>query len=125
MRARDDGKRRERAVKNEVKTTDTVCRNAKDRMGRARGPGRHGGEAPAMCVGTDDVGLDSLVLSYQEESTKKAAAIDARQRAGKRLHDMAAGAIRTLMQYPPKQLMTIRGTLTVIRVKQITNDNSL
>ena len=54
-----------------------------------------------------------------------AAAIDARQRAGKRLHDMAAGAIRTLMQYPPKQLMTIRGTLTVIRVKQITNDNSL
>ena len=38
---------------------------------------------------------------------------------------MAAGAIRTLMQYPPKQLMTIRGTLTVIRVKQTTNDNSL
>ena len=25
----------------------------------------------------------------------------------------------------PKQLMTIRGTLTVIRVKQTTNDNSL
>ena len=53
-----------------------VCGNAYDRPGRVRGPGRHGGEAPALCVGTDDVGLDSLVLSYQEESTKKAAAID-------------------------------------------------
>ena len=26
------------------------------------GPGRHGGEASALCVGSDDVGLDSLVL---------------------------------------------------------------
>ena len=50
---------------------------------------------------------------------------DAHYRPSPRLHDLAAGAIRTLMQYPPKQLMTIRGTLTVIRVKQITNDNSL
>ena len=65
---------------------------AKARPGWARGPGRHGGEAPAMCVGTDDVGLDSLVLSYQEESTKKAAAIDARQRTSLRRHDMAAEA---------------------------------
>ena len=31
------------------------------------GHGRHGGEAPASCVGSDDVGLDSLALSYQEE----------------------------------------------------------
>ena len=54
-----------------------------------------------------------------------AAAIDARHHTYPRRHDLAAGAIRTLMQYPPKQLMTIRGTLTVIRVKQITNDNSL
>ena len=54
-----------------------------------------------------------------------AAAIDARHRTCLRRQDMAASAIRTLMQYPPKQLMTIRGTLTVIRVKQTTNDNSL
>ena len=33
------------------------------------GHGRHGGEAPALCDGSDDVGLDSLVLSYQEERT--------------------------------------------------------
>ena len=31
------------------------------------GHGRHGGEASASCVGSDDVGLDSLALSYQEE----------------------------------------------------------
>ena len=30
-----------------------------DREGRA-GLGRHGGEAPAMCVGSDDVGLELL-----------------------------------------------------------------
>ena len=46
-----------------------------------------------------------------------AAAIDARQRTCLRRQDMAASAIHTLMQYSPKQLMTIRGTLTVIRVK--------
>ena len=53
------------------------------------------------------------------------AAIDARAAPVHAVKNMAASAIRTLMQYPPKQLMTIRGTLTVIRVKQITNDNSL
>ena len=47
-----------------------VCGNAKDWPGRVRWPGRHGGEAPAMCVGTDDVGLDPLVLSCQEERTE-------------------------------------------------------
>jgi hypothetical protein len=36
-----------------------------------------------------------------------AAAIDARRRTCPCWHDMAAGVIRTLMQYPPKQLMTI------------------
>ena len=38
---------------------------------------------------------------------------------------MAAGAIRILIQYPKKQIMTIRGALTVIRVKQTTNANTL
>jgi hypothetical protein len=52
-----------------------------------------------------------------------AAAIDARHHTYPRRHDLAAGAIRTLMQYPPKQLMTIRGTLMLIRVKQTINDN--
>ena len=45
--------------------------NAKTRPGWAREPNRHGGEAPALCVETDDVGLDSLVRSYQEERTIK------------------------------------------------------
>ena len=72
---------------------------------------------PIPCAAQASVGMTWLLNS--------AAAIDARQRAGKRLHDLAAGAIRTLMQYPPKQLMTICGTLTVIRVKQTTNGNSL
>ncbi len=44
--------------------------NAKNRPGWARGHGRHGGEASALWVGTDDVGLDSLALSYQEERAK-------------------------------------------------------
>ena len=35
------------------------------------GHGRHGGEAPALCAESDDVGLDPLVLSYQEERTKE------------------------------------------------------
>ena len=39
-------------------------------VGRA-GHGRHGGEAPALCVGTDDVGLDSLALSHQGERANK------------------------------------------------------
>ena len=34
-----------------VKTTDTVCGNAKDQPGWVRGPGRHGGGAVAMCGG--------------------------------------------------------------------------
>ena len=38
---------------------------------------------------------------------------------------MAAVPSPTLIQYPKKQLMAIRGTLTVIRVKQTTNGNSL
>ena len=54
-----------------VKTTDTVDGFAKDRLGWARWPGRHGGEAPALCVGTDDVGLDSSI-SHQGEGTEKA-----------------------------------------------------
>ena len=40
------------------------------RVGRA-GHGRHGGEASALCVGTDDVGLDSLALSHQGERANK------------------------------------------------------
>ena len=98
-----------------------MCGNAYDRPGRVRGPGRHGGEAPALCVGTDDVGLEFLVLLFQDKRTE----INGRSRTCPCRHDMAAGAIRTLMQYPRKQLMTIRGTLTVIRVKRPTNDNSL
>ena len=58
------------SLRSEVGTVDTVCGNAKPWPGWARGPGRHGGEAPAMCVGTDDVGLDPLVLSCQEERTE-------------------------------------------------------
>ena len=58
------------SLRSEVDTVDTVCGNAKPWPGWARGPGRHGGEAPAMCVGTDDVGLDPLVLSCQEERTE-------------------------------------------------------
>ncbi len=53
-----------------------------------------------------------------------AAATDARHHTCQRRHDMATGAIRTLMQYPQKQLMTIRDTLMAIRVKQTINDNS-
>ena len=53
----------------EADTTDTVCVYAYVSLGWVRGHGRHGGEAPALCVGTDDVGLDSFVLSYQEERT--------------------------------------------------------
>jgi hypothetical protein len=51
--------------------TGFVDGNAKTKLGRAGRRGRHGGEASALSVGTDDVGLDSLVISYQEESTKK------------------------------------------------------
>ena len=47
------------------------------RVGRA-GHGRHGRDgstgsltAPALCIGTDDVGLDSSVPSHQGEGTKK------------------------------------------------------
>ena len=64
---------------------------AKDRMGWAGRKGRHGGEAPALCVEADDVGLDSLVRSYQEERTNIKAAIDARRRTSPRWHDMAVG----------------------------------
>ena len=39
-----------------------------DWVGRA-GHGRHGGEAPALCVGTDDVGLEFLVLLFQDKRT--------------------------------------------------------
>ncbi len=48
----------------------SVNGNAKPRMGRARRPGRHGGEAPALCVGTDDVGLEFLVLLFQDKRTR-------------------------------------------------------
>ena len=54
-----------------------VSGNAKTQLGWVRGLGRHGGEAPALCVGTDDVGLDSSVTSHQGEGReKRAAAID-------------------------------------------------
>ena len=53
----------------EVDTRDIVCVYAYVSLGWVPGHGRHGGEAPALCVGTDDVGLDSFVLSYQEERT--------------------------------------------------------
>ena len=46
-----------------------VCGNAKDWPGRVRWTGRHGGEAPAMCVGADDVGLEFLVLLFQDKRT--------------------------------------------------------
>ena len=69
---------------------------AKDRMGWAGRKGRHGGEAPALCVEADDVGLDSLVRSYQEERTNIIkAAIDARHRRRPRWHDMAAATAKT------------------------------
>ncbi len=73
---RHDGKGQGGVCCHAVLCPCAVCGSAKDRPGWARVPGRHGGEASALCVGSDDVGLDSLVLSYQEESTKKAAAID-------------------------------------------------
>ena len=38
------------SFRTKVRTTDTVCGNAKDRLGWARGSGRHGGGALAMCV---------------------------------------------------------------------------
>ena len=77
----------------EVDTTDTVCGNAKPRPGWAGRRGRHGGEAPAMCVGTDDVGLDSWFLLLKEKERKQvAAATAARHRTGQHRHDMAAGA---------------------------------
>ena len=85
------------------------------RAGRA-GHGRHGGEASALCVGSDDVGLEllallillclsivrasstlrsacaKLVLFFQEKrkGKKRTAATDARHRTGQRRHDMAA-----------------------------------
>ena len=58
-------------LRKEATTTDFVCGNAKDRPGRVRGLGRHGGEASALCVGSDDVGLDSSVPSHQGEGTRK------------------------------------------------------
>ena len=44
---------------------------AKDRLGWAGRKGRHGGEAPALCDGTDDVGLEFLVLLFQDKRTRK------------------------------------------------------
>ena len=41
-----------------------------DRVGCA-GHGRHGGEAPALCVGSDDVGLEFLALLFQDKRTEK------------------------------------------------------
>ena len=63
---------------------------AKDRLGWAGRKGRHGGEAPALCVGTDDVGLDFSLPFYQEKGRKDTAAIDARHRTSLRWDDMAA-----------------------------------
>ena len=62
-----------------------------NRVGRA-GHGRHGGEASALCVGSDDVGLELLFLFFQEKrkGKKRTAAIDALHRTGQRRHDMAA-----------------------------------
>lgn len=39
-------------------------------VGRA-GYGRHGGEASALCVGTDDVGLEFSLPFFQEKGRKK------------------------------------------------------
>ena len=66
---RDEGRGGSVPLRMEADTTDTVCGYAYVSLGWVRGHGRHGGEAPALCVGTDDVGLDSFVLSYQEERT--------------------------------------------------------
>ena len=85
-------------LRKEAITTDLVCGNAKDRPGWARGPGRHGGWFDGLTNHgrlvrlAHDVGLDSLVLSYQEERTRKTAATDARHRAGQCRYDMPAGA---------------------------------
>ena len=101
----------------EVITKDIVCENAKNQPGKARGLGRHGGEASALCVGSDDVGLEllallillclsivrasstlrsacaKLVLFFQEKrkGKKRIAATDANHCTGQRRHDMAAG----------------------------------
>lgn len=45
--ARDDCKGGSVPLRMEVIATDAKCGNTKDRPGRARGPGRHGGEAVA------------------------------------------------------------------------------
>ena len=59
------------------KITNTTCSfyilqpgSSHPPLGWVRGPGRHGGEAPALCDGSDDVGLDSLFLSHQGERKK-------------------------------------------------------
>jgi hypothetical protein len=46
-----------------------VCGNAYFLPGWAGRKGRHGGEAPAMCGRTDDVGLEFLVLLFQDKRT--------------------------------------------------------
>jgi hypothetical protein len=67
---RHDGKGRERCPLVLLSSLVPCAGTPKtDRVGRA-GHGRHGGEASALCVGSDDVGLDSLVLSCQEERTE-------------------------------------------------------
>ena len=96
-KARDDGKERERAVK---KGSDNNRCRVRERQ-RPTGLGAwarptwgrwfdgltNHGRLVRLAL---DVGLDSLVLSYQEERTRKTAATDANHRAGQRGHDLAA-----------------------------------
>ena len=51
--------------------TSIMNGNADTSLGWAGRRGRHGGEAPAVCVGTDDVGLELLVLFFQEKRTRE------------------------------------------------------
>ena len=69
--------------------------------------------------------MQCRVFIIKTEGFLCAAAIDAHHRTCPRWHDMAAGTIPPPDVISPKQLMTIRGTLMAIRVKQTTNDNSL
>ena len=67
--------------------------NAHPPLGWVRGPWptwRRGARQVRRAV---DVGLEFLVLLFQDKRTNKTAAIDARRRTGPRRHDMAANLV--------------------------------